>query len=140
FKCENCKSSPRERALMIVIQKYFPDWKQLHIHESSPELRGVSLKLKNECSNYIASQFYPHNSFGEMIDGYRNEDLEKQTFEDETFDIVISQDVMEHVYNPDKAFQEIQRTLKRGGAHIFTIPVINQHMPTEVWATMGENG
>lgn len=140
YKCLNCKSSPRERAVMLAIQKYFPNWKNLSIHESSPENRGVSLKLKTECSNYIASQFYPNNKFGEIVDGYRNENLESLTFQNEAFDIVVTQDVMEHVYNPEKAFKEIERTLRKGGAHIFTIPVINMHLPTETWATLGSNG
>ncbi|MBW2365164.1 MAG: SAM-dependent methyltransferase, partial [Deltaproteobacteria bacterium] len=29
---------------------------------------------------------------------------------------------LEHILNPEKAFAEIARTLKRGGAHVFTVP------------------
>ena len=47
---------------------------------------------------------------------------------------------MEHIYHPEKAFKEVARTLKKGGAHIFTVPTINKHMKTEVWATIGEDG
>jgi len=46
----------------------------------------------------------------------------KATFPDESLDLVITQDVMEHVMSPDKAFSEIARTLKPGDAHVFTIP------------------
>ena len=140
FRCSNCNCIPRERSLMHVIEQYYPNWRDLKIHETSPGNRGTSLKLKKHCKNYLASQFYPSKPFGSIIDGFRNENLEKQTFDDEAFDIVVSQDVMEHVYNPEKAFQEIARTLKKGGAHIFTVPIINKHKPTEVWATLGENG
>jgi SAM-dependent methyltransferase len=52
----------------------------------------------------------------------RSEDLEALTFEDECFDIVITQDVFEHVLRPGKAFAEIARTLKPGGAHVYTVP------------------
>ena len=140
YYCMNCKCKPRERALMKTIETYYPNWKELAIHESSPMKRGASIKLQKYSKNYLASQYYPNKTFGTMIDGFRNEDLENQTFEDETFDIVITSDVMEHIYNPEKAFKEIARTLKKGGAHIFTVPVINRHMKTEVWATLGENG
>ena len=44
------------------------------------------------------------------------------TFPDESFDLVISQDVMEHVPDPSRAFAEIARVLKPGGSHIFTVP------------------
>ena len=72
--------------------------------------------------------------------GWRNEDLENQTFADETFDLVISQDVMEHIFNPEKAFSEIARTLKPGGAHIFTVPIVNKQKPSRVRATLEVNG
>lgn len=140
FLCPNCYSIPRERALMLIIEKYYPNWKGLNIHESSPGSRGASEKLKSNCSNYTSSQYYPNQSFGTIINGHRNEDLENQTFADSSFDIVVTQDVMEHVYDPEKAFAEIARTLKSGGAHIFTVPIINKHQKTEVWATKGANG
>lgn len=140
FRCLNCRSIPRERALMVTIEKYFPNWRNLNIHESSPGNRGASVKLKNNCVNYTPSQYYPNSPFGSVINKHRNENLEEQTFGDSIFDIVITQDVMEHIYDPARAFSEIGRTLKKGGAHIFTVPIINKHYPTEVWATKGTNG
>jgi SAM-dependent methyltransferase len=50
------------------------------------------------------------------------QNLEKLTFADETFDIIITSEVLEHVRNYRKAFEEIHRVLKKGGKHIFTIP------------------
>jgi len=123
---------------MHVIETKYPNWKELAIHESSPENRGASLKLSRNCKNYIASQYYNNAAKGEIIDTFRNENLEEQTFANDTFDIVITQDVMEHVLNPDKAFSEIARTLKPGGAHIFTVPLVNKHKPTQQWAKLNE--
>lgn len=140
FICNNCNSIPRERALMVTIEKYFPNWKNLDIHESSPGGRGASLTLKNNAKNYIPSQYYPNKPLGSIVNGCTNQDLENQTFSDESFDLVISQDVMEHVYNPEKAFSEIARTLKKGGAHIFTVPLVNKHKKTEIWAVKGADG
>ncbi len=76
FKCMNCGCIPRERALMLTIEKYFPNWKELANHESSPAQRGTSVKLKAHCKNYITSQYYPNEPFGKIIDGHQNEDLE----------------------------------------------------------------
>lgn len=75
----NCKSIPRERALMFVIEKYYPDWKNLKIHESSPIERGTSLKLKKECKQYIASQYWPEKK-GVLINGFININFRKKTF------------------------------------------------------------
>jgi len=44
------------------------------------------------------------------------------TFDDEYFDIFITQDVFEHVMAPDRAFNEIARVLRSGGMHVFTLP------------------
>jgi hypothetical protein len=140
FICNNCHSIPRERALMLVIEKYYPNWINLKIHESSPGNRGASEKLKNNADNYIASQYFPNKPFGTMVHNWLNQDLENQTFNNESFDIVITQDVMEHVYDAEKAFSEIARTLKKGGSHIFTVPIINKHKKSEVWATIDANG
>ncbi|MEM4260462.1 MAG: class I SAM-dependent methyltransferase [Candidatus Woesearchaeota archaeon] len=109
------------------------------IHESSPCNHGASIKLKNQCKKYISSHFYQDKHIGINVNGHLNEDLENQTFKDESFDLIITQDVMEHVYDPAHAFSEIARTLKNGGEHILTVPLVNKHKPTEVWAVKGKD-
>jgi SAM-dependent methyltransferase len=61
----------------------------------------------------------------------RFENLEGMTFADESIDLHITQDVMEHVLDPDLVFKEVARTLKPGGAHIFTVPIVNKHHPSD---------
>jgi SAM-dependent methyltransferase len=51
-----------------------------------------------------------------------NQDLERLTFADATFDIVLTSDVMEHVRLEDRAHREIRRVLKPGGLYLFTVP------------------
>lgn len=133
YLCSGCGSIPRERALMHVIQTRYPDWRNLSIHESSPGNRGASVKLREQCRHYTATQYDPALRFGEThpVHGYRSEDLEKQTFADEQFDLVVTQDVMEHIFDAEAAFREIHRTLKPGGAHIFTTPLVNKDKPSQ---------
>jgi len=47
---------------------------------------------------------------------------EKMPFEDNTFDIIISAWVLEHLENPEKVFKEIHRVLKPGAKVIFLTP------------------
>jgi len=126
YFCSSCKSIPRERALMFVLNNTYKNWKNAVIHESSPGNRGASLKLKSECEKYISSQFFENASLGSNINGIRCENLELLTFDNDSIDIHISQDVMEHVFNPEKAFSEIARTLAPGGVHVFTVPLVNK--------------
>jgi glycosyltransferase involved in cell wall biosynthesis/GT2 family glycosyltransferase/SAM-dependent methyltransferase len=136
YLCSGCGSIPRERAIMHVIQQNYPNWRELRIHESSPGSRGASVKLREQCKHYFASQYDPELGFGNTHSGhgYRSEDLEKQTFPNESFDIVVTQDVMEHIFDAEAAFRDIHRTLKPGGAHIFTTPLINKTKQTQQWA------
>ncbi len=142
FLCEHCNSVPRERALMHVLEMYYPDWREMRIHESSPGGRGASITLRAQCKHYTATQYDTKIPFGKSHPSgqYQSENLEDQTFADDSFDLVISQDVMEHVFDPDAAFREIARTLKPGGAHIFTTPLVNKHNPTECCATIDQDG
>lgn len=54
--CSSCGSIPRERALMKIIADYYPNWRELKIHETSPAGRGASAKLQQEGVCYTASQ------------------------------------------------------------------------------------
>jgi SAM-dependent methyltransferase len=136
YRCTRCGSIPRERALMWCLNTWFPDWRELNVHESSPAGRGTSEKLRTQCPGYVSSHYYPDCALGQVLpSGHRNEDLERQTFAAESFDLVVSQDVMEHVLDPGRAFVEIARTLKPGGAHIFTVPLVNKTKPSTPRAT-----
>ncbi|WP_297511643.1 methyltransferase domain-containing protein [uncultured Caulobacter sp.] len=139
--CVQCGSLPRERALMATLHRFYPHWRELRIHESSPAPRGASLKLRRECPGYIGSHYEPSIPFGEVHPehGLRSEDLERQTFADERFDLVITQDVFEHLFRPDLAAAEIARTLAVGGAHVFTAPMPLQG-PSVRRARRGEDG
>lgn len=140
YLCDNCGSIPRERALMYCIEKFCPGWQEMVIHESSPVFRGTSLRLKNEAKQYLPTQYFPGMDRGAMHRGFRNEDLEHLSFEDESIDLHITQDVFEHIFDPAQAFKEIARTLRPGGAHIFTTPLVNKNSATQWCARMGEDG
>jgi SAM-dependent methyltransferase len=137
--CQNCHSIPRERALMVAIESYFPQWRQSTIHESSPSNRGTSLKLAKECHNYIESQYFSDCVPGSLVNGVRCENLESLSFSDESIDLHITQDVFEHIFNPAKAFKEIARTLKPGGMHIFSVPLVNKNKPSNIRAKIEKN-
>jgi hypothetical protein len=95
--CNSCEggSIPRERATMHVLERGYPIWRQARIHESSPVFRSISLLLLRECPGYLPTYFFPGARLGTIHNKFRCEDIENQTFADESFDIVITQDVMQ---------------------------------------------
>jgi SAM-dependent methyltransferase len=58
------------------------------------------------------------------------------TFADASIDLHVTQDVFHH----EEVFREIARTLKPGGAHVFTVPLVNKHKPSSVRAVIGADG
>ncbi len=73
--------------------------------------------------NYQVSEYFDNTPFGSSVNGVRNENLEGLTFPDNSLDILINSDVLEHVGDLNRALSEIRRVLKPGGFHVFTIPV-----------------
>jgi SAM-dependent methyltransferase len=121
YKCQYCGSIPRNRALVNALDTFYPDWRELNIHESSPG-GPVSVFLSKKAKHYSSSHYYEDVPRGSYQGTHRSEDLTQLTFNDKEFDVFITSDVFEHVFNPGKAFEEIARVLKPGGAHIFTMP------------------
>ncbi|MCD4812953.1 class I SAM-dependent methyltransferase [bacterium] len=138
YRCQNCNSIPKERALMTCLELFYPHWRDLKIHESSPVWTGASRKIRDGCKDYLPTMYHEGTKCGEVKDGFRCENLEQLTFENEMYDLHITSDVMEHVFFPERAFQEIARTLKPGGVHIFTVPLVMKNKQSRVRAVLDE--
>lgn len=50
-------------------------------------------------------------------------------YDDNSFDVVISANVLEHVQDPDSVFDEIHRVLKPGGFFVFQTPNRSHYVP-----------
>lgn len=69
------------------------------------------------------SLYRPQQRLGKMLGPKStNQNLEALTFPDNSFDIVVTSDVIEHVRLDYRAHQEIRRVLKPGGVYLFTVP------------------
>jgi SAM-dependent methyltransferase len=118
YLCEGCHSCPRQRALAAVLEATTPRWRELAVHESSPSINFFAA----QCPRYTHSFLFDDVPLGSFRNGARCEDLERLTFADDTFDVFLTQDVLEHVFQPDRALREIVRVLKPAGVHVFTTP------------------
>lgn len=119
YVCTSCASIPRMRNIQYVLDTQFPGWEAKRIHESSPSNDFIS----RWAPDYSTSQFFPGVAPGAAgPNGVRCENIESLTYADASFDLFITQDVLEHVFHPDRAVREILRVLRPGGAHVFTAP------------------
>jgi SAM-dependent methyltransferase len=93
-----------------------------HLGVYEVALGGPFVRHLTKLPNYRRSYFWDDTPLGAERDGVVCQDLRKLTFGDQAFDLVISSDVMEHVFEPLLAFAEVTRVLRIGGVHIFSIP------------------
>lgn len=79
--------------------------------------------LLSQAKTHIRSYFRPDATPGSTrSDGVVMQDITGLTYDDNSLDMIVSSDVLEHVPDIRKAFEETARALKPGGVHVFTIP------------------
>lgn len=93
-----------------------------------PRARRLAIAEINSAGNlhrYLARcPGLRHSEYGGRVPGVPSEDLMALSYADETFDLVITSDTLEHIPDVDQALRETCRVLKRGGAHVFSVPVV----------------
>ncbi|MFC1619799.1 class I SAM-dependent methyltransferase [Candidatus Neomarinimicrobiota bacterium] len=133
YTCSHCGAWARNRHLAIVLCRQFglPEpYSLVALLRAHPGLaiyeaqaQGGIHRILKESPGYVASEYLPDVRPGEYSrQGVRCENLEQLSFADHSFDVVITQDVFEHIREPDAAWAEVHRILKPSGYHIFTIP------------------
>lgn len=69
-------------------------------------------------SEYLGAQY----KSGQQVRGIRHEDTCRLSFSDASLDLVISNDVFEHIADVDAAFRECARVLRTRGQVLMTVP------------------
>ena len=137
--CTSCGSIPRQRALMLVLSIVRPDWRQARLWDIAPS-GPASARLKRECEPYLASHYRAGVPAGAIVDGMRNEDLERPSLPDGSMDVIVSSDVFEHVIDIDVALAQIARVLTPDGVHVWTVPQISTLMTSKPRVRRGPAG
>jgi SAM-dependent methyltransferase len=70
------------------------------------------------------SEYLPGVERGFEHRGLRAEDLTRLTYPDDSFDLVLTSETLEHVPDLSAALAEVRRVLVPGGWHLFTVPVL----------------
>jgi len=120
--CSHCGLKNRLRAaLHLFVQEFHPRQDQpIYITE---QLGAAFRWIKGRGYTVSGSEYIPDQGpLGSSPRGIRNEDLGALTWPKDTFDFVLSFDVLEHVPCVNACFSEIFRCLRSGGRLLFTAP------------------
>jgi len=93
-----------------------------------PGIVGPFRKFFRNISKYEQSFYWDDVAEGTPKDGMICQNLERLTYDDKSFNLIITSDIFEHIRKPFQAFSEVRRVLKDGGRHIFSVPA-NDNLP-----------
>nr|WP_314070995.1 methyltransferase domain-containing protein [uncultured Roseococcus sp.] len=120
--CPSCGMGNRLRAsLHLLWQELRPQQNdRIYITEQVTPLHDW---LRQRFPFLVGSEYLgPDHAPGEIVNGLRHEDMQRLSFPDESLDLILSFDVLEHVPDAQRSLAELWRCLKPGGSLLFTAP------------------
>ena len=138
LSCAHCTFNARMRAALQYLDGLsLPKQAKIYLTEQvTPLFRFVSGRYLN----VQGSEYLPGKDLGSIHDGVRCEDLQRLTFAAQSFDVVISLDVLEHIPDHQAGLREMRRVLKTGGVLILTCPFNMQLEATRAQARVDSRG
>jgi len=133
-----CRMNNQQRLISILMLQSLSNKQGQHVYlmeQVTPIFNWASMTFKHH--KIVGSEYldYEYPS-GAIVKGLRHEDIENMSFPDNQLDLIISNDVFEHVPNPPKAFAECARVLKVGGIMLATIPFHRDNDETVIRARL----
>jgi SAM-dependent methyltransferase len=129
------------RSSLAAIASYVNQnkWK-VYIAEANSVLSDF-LKQNLKPGLFVCSEYFgPGHKSGETVNGILHEDLQHTSFPDDTFNVIITSEVLEHVPDAPAAEKELMRILKPGGTYCFTVPFLPVGEHDEILADIDEHG
>jgi SAM-dependent methyltransferase len=120
--CPGCRSIGRHRQHKLLLDRH-PEWLDgkdlLHI---SAEPCFVE-EYRRRARSYVMGDYFP-------VEGEVAVDIQKMTFADRSFDLVICHNVIEHVPDDRAALAELFRVLRPGGVALLSAPLVDSWQET----------
>lgn len=125
--CSGCQLNNRMRSAFAVIRREMSRrsrGRALIFEAVTPFFAVLEKVMARHNWNLLGTEFWgAQYRSGEYVNGIRHEDAARLSFSSDSFDLVISNEVLEHVPDADLAFCEMFRILRPGGSGIITIPM-----------------
>ena len=122
FRCQNCGSRLRSMALGAWFTHYLggrlPLATEIDLRADECDLAILEVNEAGQLTQFLS------RLRGHVLGQYPELDIQDIRFADNTFDVVIHSDTLEHVPDPLRALSECCRIVKPGGVCAFTVPTV----------------
>lgn len=138
--CTGCGLNSRLRAAVDMVQRVLVPTADARIYaqeQVTPFFRWLSGAFPSSTgSEYLG----PDHVGGQIYDNIRHEDATRLSFGDDSFDHVVSFEVLEHIPDYERVLQELFRVLRPGGYLLLTTPFGADRRETLVRARVKPDG
>jgi len=122
--CPSCNLNSRQRKMAVQLLKAIGGQGGMRVYmmeQVTPFYQWLASNIPQV--EWVGSEFLGSEiKSGTVKNGIRHENAETMSFADNSFNIVVSNDVLEHVNNPQQSLKEVHRILRPGGSLFMTVP------------------
>ncbi len=144
LECPLCHMNNRQRLIATLVNQYLSQRANspanvYFMEQVTPIYLWASKVFTDhhlQGSEYLGHEYQG----GTVVKGIRHEDVTSLSFDDASLDLIVSNDVFEHVPNPASAFSECARVLRSGGLMLATIPFHSNAEISVVRASLDQHG
>lgn len=125
------KLNSRQRALLEILAERFALWNNINASIYAAEaVTPFALFMRGRFPKFIGSEYTDDPTRKKELFPIAVEDLNALSFQDQSFDCAITNDVLEHVPDIQAALSELRRILKTDGILISTFPFTDKKAST----------
>lgn len=144
LECPSCHMNNRQRLIATLVKQRLDTRQQSGAKIYFMEQVTSIFKWAGESfpqHRMIGSEYLGHQySSGDVINGVLHQDVTNLSFGDDSIDLIVSNDVFEHVPDFVQAFGECARVLRKGGVLYSTFPFHWNSDESVVRAKLTEDG
>jgi SAM-dependent methyltransferase len=147
--CTGCRLNARQRAALTLANDLMRQWARPRIYLTE-QVSRVYRWLSERGDEVTGSEYFSARQvlslhirlirMGLPLHRPHREDITSLSFGDESFDLLLSFDVLEHVPDYRTALREFFRVLKPSGRLVLTVPFRSDLARTLVRASLNEDG
>jgi hypothetical protein len=138
--CRACGMNNRQRLVAKLVQQCVAGYERPRIYLMEQVTPIFEWIRKLDGVEVDGSEYLGHeHKGGTQIKGIRHEDVMNLSYPDASFDLIVSNDVLEHIPDPHRALRECFRVLRHGGTFLATFPFHLGSDTTKVRARLAGN-